>query len=99
MRHPLRWVAIALFAILIGIEPTASRAAEPYEIHVIATITGPSAFVGQYMKLNFEAFEDWVNQTGGINGRPLHFVLGDNQSQPQISVQLATDILAAHPAA
>jgi branched-chain amino acid transport system substrate-binding protein len=83
----------------LGFAPAPSIAADPYEIHVIATITGPSAFVGQYMKLNFEAFEDWVNQSGGIGGRPLHFVFGDNQSQPQISVQLATEILAAHPAA
>ena len=98
MRHPLRWAAITALAAALFL-PSPSRAAEPYEIHVIATITGPSAFVGQYMKLNFEAFEDWVNQTGGIRGRPLHFVLGDNQSQPQISVQLATAILTSHPAA
>ncbi len=88
------WV-LALLA--LGALP--ARAAEPYEIHVIATLTGISAFVGKYMKLNFEAFEDWVNQTGGINGRPLHFVIGDGQSQPQIAVQLATDIIAEHPAA
>jgi branched-chain amino acid transport system substrate-binding protein len=76
-----------------------ARAAEPYEIHVIATLTGISAFVGKYMKLNFEAFEDWVNQTGGVGGRPLRFVFGDGQSQPQIAVQLATEILADHPTA
>ncbi len=97
MLHHLRWAA--LVAVALGIGLPGADAAEPYEIHVIATITGPSAFVGQYMKLNFAAFEDWVNQSGGINGRPLHFVLGDNQSQPQISVQLATDVLASHPAA
>ena len=97
MLHRWRWAAVIACAIVTPW--SGARAAEPYEIHVIATVTGPSAFVGQYMKLNFEAFEDWINQTGGINGRPLHFVLSDNQSQPQISVQLATDILAAHPAA
>jgi branched-chain amino acid transport system substrate-binding protein len=74
-----------------------AQAAEPYQIHVIASLTGISAFVGKYMKLNFEAFEDWVNQTGGIGGRPLQFVLGDGQSQPQLAVQLATDILGEHP--
>lgn len=77
----------------------ASRAAEPYDIHVIGSLTGPSAFVGKYMQLNFEAFEDWVNQDGGINGRPLRFVFDDGQSQPQIAVQLATEILSSHPAA
>ena len=93
----VRWLALG--AIASGLHAIPATAADPYEIHVIATITGPSAFVGQYMKLNFEAFEQWVNETGGIGGRPLRFVFGDNQSQPQISVQLATEILAGHPAA
>jgi len=92
-------LAAAALAASLGLMPTASRAAEPYQIHVIATITGPSAFVGQYMKSNFEAFADWVNETGGIAGRPLEFVFGDNQSQPQVSVQLATEVLTSHPAA
>jgi len=96
--HRCLWVALGALGLVLA--PLAeARPAEPYEIHVIATITGPSAFVGQYMKLNFGAFEDWVNSTGGIGGRPLHFVYGDNQSQPQISVQLATEVLASHPAA
>ncbi len=97
MAH-MRCGLMAAFAAL-AFAAAPARAAEPYEIHVIATITGPSAFVGQYMKLNFDAFEEWVNETGGIGGRPLHFVYGDNQSQPQISVQLATEVLASHPAA
>ena len=101
MPHPtcarLRRLLLAAGAVLIA--PFSAIAAEPYDIHVIATITGPSAFVGQYMKLNFDAFADWVNETGGIGGRPLRFIYGDNQSQPQISVQLATDVLSSHPAA
>ncbi len=38
-------------------------------------MTGISAFVGKYMKLNFDAFEDWVNSEGGIKGRPRPFHL------------------------
>jgi branched-chain amino acid transport system substrate-binding protein len=94
-----RRVALGLLAALIGAVPASARAADDYVINVIATITGPSAFVGQYMRLNFEAFQDWVNETGGIDGQPLRFAFGDNQSQPQISVQLATDVLASHPTA
>jgi branched-chain amino acid transport system substrate-binding protein len=96
MRQTLK-LAIALAA-LRAVAP-AARAAEPYDIHVIATMTGISAFVGKYMKLNFEALEDWVNATGGIKGQPVHFVFGDSQSQPQVAVQLATEIIAEHPTA
>jgi branched-chain amino acid transport system substrate-binding protein len=95
----LRAFAALAAAAVLALAPRAANAAEPYDIHVIATITGPSAFVGQYMKLNFDAFEDWVNQHGGIDGRPLHFIYDDDQSQPQVAVQLASNILASHPAA
>jgi branched-chain amino acid transport system substrate-binding protein len=95
--RPRLVVLAASLAALAASAP--ARAAEPYEIHVIATMTGISAFVGKYMKLNFDAFEQWVNENGGIKGQPLHFVYDDDQSQPQIAVQLATDIIASHPTA
>ncbi len=93
------WRAAILAALAVVVLGGPAQAAEPYVIHVIATLTGPSAFVGKYMKLNFDAFEEWVNQNGGIDGRPLQFVYGDDESQPQVAVQLATEIIATHPAA
>ncbi len=93
-----RRIAAALVAAL-AVSPGARAADQPYEIHVIATMTGISAFVGKYMKLNFDAFEEWANGNGGIKGRPLHFVYDDDQSQPQVAVQLATEVLGSHPTA
>jgi branched-chain amino acid transport system substrate-binding protein len=93
--HPRRRVgAASLLAAVLALAVGPSRAAEPYDIHVIATLTGPSAFVGKYMKLKFE---EMANAEGGIGGRPIHFVLSDGQSQPQLAVQLANDIIANHP--
>jgi branched-chain amino acid transport system substrate-binding protein len=94
----LRRAVLALAAALAA-APLARSADQPYDIHVIATMTGISAFVGKYMKLNFDAFAEWANENGGIKGRPLHFVYDDDQSQPQIAVQLATEVLGAHPTA
>ena len=96
-RRRIGWIGLACAAALAA--APAARAAEPYDIHVIATMTGISAFVGKYMKINFDAFEEWVNANGGIKGRPLRFVYDDDQSQPQIAVQLATEVLASHPTA
>ncbi|MGH7033394.1 MAG: hypothetical protein ACREFL_06670 [Stellaceae bacterium] len=59
------WIALAVLG-LVAAPLAEAHPAEPYDIHAIATITGPSAFVGQYMKLNFAAFEDWANAAGGI---------------------------------
>ncbi len=98
MARSMRLV-LALAAALVALASPVARAAEPYEIHVIATMTGISAFVGKYMKLNFDAFAELINSEGGIGGRPLEFVYGDDQSQPQLAVQLANDVLATHPAA
>ena len=76
-----------------------SRAAdEPYEIHVILELTGSGAFIGNSERQSVELVEKVVNRTGGINGRKLHFVVQDNQSTPQVAVQLANEVLATHPA-
>jgi branched-chain amino acid transport system substrate-binding protein len=39
-----------------------------------------------------------VNKTGGIRGRPIHFAVTDVQSSPVVTLQVATPILARHPA-
>ncbi len=42
--------------------------------------------------------EATVNKAGGIQGRPLHFVFHDDQTSPQVAVQLATGLIAQKPA-
>jgi branched-chain amino acid transport system substrate-binding protein len=37
------------------------------------------------------------NARGGIHGRKVHFVLQDDQSNPQVSVQLTNGVFAKHP--
>ncbi len=91
-----------LFRAIVGatlLSTAAAGAAEPVEIHVIATMTGNAAFVGHYMQMNLAAQEGAINAGGGIQGRPLKFVFDDDQSQPQVAVQLATEAIASHPAA
>jgi branched-chain amino acid transport system substrate-binding protein len=73
-------------------------AAEPYDIHVVLPLTGGAAFVGQGEKDALAALETYVDKDGGIAGRPLHFVFHDDQTSPQIAVQLTNGILADKPA-
>lgn len=42
--------------------------------------------------------ERLTNKTGGIDGHPLNFAFRDDQSQPQVGVQLVNDATAAKPA-
>lgn len=73
----------------------ASNAAdEPYTIDVLAPLTGTGTFVGHAQQEAFTAVEAIVNKSGGIHGRPVKFVLHDDQSNPQVAVQLMNDVIA-----
>lgn len=72
----------------------AARAAEPYEINTILSLTGNIAFVGQTQMKSLKAIEKLVNDKGGIHGRPLSFVVADDTSSPQTAVQLAQGLIA-----
>jgi branched-chain amino acid transport system substrate-binding protein len=94
MRTSLRLLASALAAALLFAPSAPVRAAEPYEINAILPLTGPIAFVGQTDLQALKALEANVNKTGGINGRPLSFVVADDQSDPKTSLQLAQNLVA-----
>jgi len=89
---------VALFALALLVLPTVPvhGADEPYDIYVIDALTGPGAFVGHGVQTALTAGESYVNSTGGINGRPIHFVISDDQTNPVIAVQVANQLIAKH---
>jgi branched-chain amino acid transport system substrate-binding protein len=75
------------------------RAAEPpVDINVITSLTGGATFIGQTHQKTLQTLEALVNKQGGVNGQPLHFTFYDDQTNPQIAVQLANQIIAKKPA-
>jgi len=76
----------------------AAHAAEPVQVPVIMPLIGSVAFLGQGERLVLQFVEAAVNASGGIAGRPLEFLVKDDQSNPQFSVQLASEIIAGKPA-
>jgi branched-chain amino acid transport system substrate-binding protein len=95
MRSAKNLTAIALLG--IGLGATATQAADPYDINVIVPLTGGGSFAGKGQQVNLDALAAVVNKDGGIDGRPVHFVYSDDQTSPQIAVQLANQVLANHP--
>lgn len=89
-------VAAAMLTALVA--PHARAADDTYEIQVIDDLTGAAAFLGKEEQQALDLFEKLVNQQGGIGGKKLHFVFHDDQSNPQIAVQLTSEVLAQHPA-
>lgn len=88
-------LALALVALLVPAGP--SRAADPYEIDVIIPLTGPAGLGGQTAAKTLGAIEELTNRTGGIRGRPVHFVIHDDATNPGTAVQLITQVLTKKP--
>jgi branched-chain amino acid transport system substrate-binding protein len=87
---------IALAAVLC-LANAETRAAEPQDIEVIQALTGQGAFLGKQEHDALQLFEKTVNKTGGIHGSTIRMNFHDDQSNPQIAVQLLNDVLASHP--
>ncbi len=70
------------------------RAADPYEIPVILSLTGLYAFIGKGSQVGLQGVEQVANAAGGVNGRQIKFVYQDDGSSPQTSLQLANALTA-----
>lgn len=90
-------LALASLALILAQAPPV-RAAEPFEIDVILSLTGPFAFLGKSENASLQTLEPLINKQGGINGQPIKFVIYDDQTNPATAVQLANAIIAKKPA-
>ena len=89
---------VVALAASTSITQAAPVSGDPVEIPAILPLTGPTAFLGKSEQSALALVEDLVNKAGGISGRPVKFAVQDDQSDPQLSVQLYNGIAAAKPA-
>ncbi len=90
----IRIRTFALALLLAATQFAPAHAADPYDIYVVLPLTGFAAFPGNTVAKILGAVEASANRRGGIRGRPVHFVIQDDQSSPQIAVQLTNAIVA-----
>jgi branched-chain amino acid transport system substrate-binding protein len=88
----MRFLVLALAFAIVTSLPV--KAADPYDLNVILEQTGFFAFFGSKQTEALHAIENLVNSTGGIQGRPLHFVIHDDTTNPQVAVQIANRLIA-----
>jgi branched-chain amino acid transport system substrate-binding protein len=95
-------VMLAVFRFLISsalalalAAPAAAAGAPPLDINVITSLTGSAAFVGKSQQSGLDALEKSLNATGGYHGRRVHFIYADDQSNPQVGIQLVSTLTAA----
>jgi branched-chain amino acid transport system substrate-binding protein len=85
--------ALLAMTLALGAMP-AARAADPYEIDAILPQSGNGAFLGTAQMVALKLLEDSINKHGGVAGRPVKFNYLDDQSSPQVAVQLTDGIIA-----
>ncbi len=97
MRMRVIWSSIALAIVIATAGSTmrpAAAQATPVEINVILALTGPAAFIGNAEKQSLGLIEKLTNDAGGIKGRPVKFVIADDGSNPQVTLQLTNALVA-----
>ena len=98
MPQPLPWKALlclVLATAMTAVPASRVRAADaPFDIDVLLSLTGSGTFIGKIHQQTLAVIESVINKQGGIKGRPVHFVIQDDQTNPQVAVQLTDGIIA-----
>jgi branched-chain amino acid transport system substrate-binding protein len=91
IRRPLLAVATLFVATML-----CAGAADqtPFEINAILSLTGQGTFVGTGQQQALQIAEGAINRAGGVNGRPVKFVIKDDQTNPQVAIQLLQGLIA-----
>jgi branched-chain amino acid transport system substrate-binding protein len=87
------WLAALLFCAAVP-----AHAGNTYDLHAVISLTGSGAFLGQEEQQALQLAEGVINRHDGIHGRPVRFVFHDDQTNPQVAVQLTAQVIATHPA-
>jgi branched-chain amino acid transport system substrate-binding protein len=92
----LRILTARLALILIGVscaqpaapprtepaQPAVARPGEVYKVGVNGAITGPVASTYAPGHDGLKAYVDWLNERGGVNGRPVELISLDDRAEP-----------------
>lgn len=96
-KHPLnrRTVLGAGVASLAAASGMAQAQPKPIRIGSTLALTGPLSATAQVHRIVGEIFIEQVNQRGGWLGRPLEWVLKDDQSKPELARTLYEQLVTA----
>jgi branched-chain amino acid transport system substrate-binding protein len=84
-------------SLIFGAAPAAAGpAADPVVFDALLPITGSGAFIGMKKVATLDLIAAYVNQTGGIDGRPLKIVVHDDASNAQVGVAMTATLIAGH---
>ncbi len=73
----------------------AKPAGEPVKVGLIQPLTGSVAASGGYVRSGTEIARDWINERGGVLGRPVQLVIEDNKSDPKEAASAAEKLIVS----
>ena len=94
MRRYTHWVFTAMFALAMAIGAMAF-AQEPIRIGVFGPMTGGAAGYGQSEREAVDLVVDEINAAGGLLGRKIHVVYGDDAGKPEQAVSIVKKFITA----
>ncbi len=86
--------SFALLTVVAFLGAAKPASGPPIQIYAILSMTGAGSFLGVNEVRTLKIVEKLTNARGGIRGRPVEFVTLDDQSTPQVDVQLTGELIA-----
>jgi branched-chain amino acid transport system substrate-binding protein len=89
-------ILLALIVCILCAGPVAAApSGEPILVGGLFAESGPAAFVGTPSRLVAEMTVKKINDTGGILGRPVKLVIHDTESNPDVALRMARQLVEA----
>lgn len=85
-------VTTASLLLSAGCKPKKASGAE-YKVGVVLSTTGPNGPLGTPEQQALTLYEKQLNDNGGINGRPIKFIILDDASDPTKASSAMTDLV------
>jgi branched-chain amino acid transport system substrate-binding protein len=73
--------------------PAPTLTGSPISLGVLADVTGPFAGTLEYSAYAAQAWAQWVNANGGVNGHPVVMHVGDTKSDPSVAQQVVKQLV------
>jgi branched-chain amino acid transport system substrate-binding protein len=94
-RRTLQWSAAGLGGAALAAAPWRPAFAEvqPYKIGTLQSLSGNAAAGGKTALVGVQMAVDRINKSGGINGRPIELIVGDDESKPDVGRRKANKLV------
>jgi branched-chain amino acid transport system substrate-binding protein len=94
-RRTLQWSAAGLGGAMLAPAPwrPAFAEAKPYRIGTLQSLSGNAAAGGKTALVGVQMAVDRINKSGGINGRPIELIVGDDESKPDVGRRKAEKLV------